>query len=429
MLAIWVCLFTLLAVPAAVPDDRVLSAYSAGLSEITSNSAPTPVGGYVDKFMECLGMLIFSGEDRVKAVVFAEYPQVSTAQPCLEYGSAAQSNRLEELLVATTSYSRYWHGYAVITRPAMAFAGVDALRIGTAIAGLLAVFLLVWQGTKTLGLIPTVALVAAPLIFTDAFWLPNSLLAAWHYVPVIFGFSLVLVTSRNCRDTTFPLLAAICATGAMAAFFDALVSAPVSWSVSIFLATATLSLWTPLEARGLRKLTRQTLLMCALWLGAFCSTWGLRWAATIPFSDWRTVFNDVFGSATQWSNTFPPSTPFGVQRWAGLVATLEEWSNQTIAPEWLPFTIPILLITSLAFAGSRGWGRVGLFWIRAIPILLVPLWLVALPNHTVTHDWFMYRGWAYVLGMAACSWVLLALPLNHSRGSNHRQEAVLSGLT
>jgi hypothetical protein len=272
-----------------------------------------------------------------------------------------------------------------------------------------------------------VALVAAPLIFTDAFWLPNSLLAAWHYIPVIFGFSLVLATTRKYRDTTFPLLAAICATGAIAAYFDALVSAPVSWSVSIFLATAALSLHTSLNTSSLQKLIQQSLLMSALWLAAFGSTWAIRWIGTIPFSDWRTVFNDVFGAATQWSNTFPPLTPFGIQRWAGLVETLGEWSNQTIAPSWLPLTLFVLLITSLAFAGSRGWGQVGLFWIRAIPIFLFPLWLVALPNHAVTHDWFMYRGWAYVLGMVACSLALLALPANVSRGLYSHQGASQSG--
>ena len=113
-----------------VPDGRI--AYHVLRAEQADIIAPverptTPVGTQADHFTECTAFSVGLGDRPGRNIV--ENAMLSPAYvSCRRLEASLRQLEATDTLVPGTTYLRYWHGYAVLTRPSLGIAGVAGTR-------------------------------------------------------------------------------------------------------------------------------------------------------------------------------------------------------------------------------------------------------------------------------------------------------------
>jgi hypothetical protein len=412
--ASWVAFIVLLLIPMAVPDEPVIARYEAGVGIAKSSVEPLPIGGLADSWSECIEILMHFGQDRFLAVARSDYPEVSSV-PCVQYADAAATKTLDDQIAKPTSYTRYWHGYSVVLRPIFAYIGMDALRVLVGGLVLIAVGLWIAATTKAANLLVAVALVAPPALMSDTGWLGFSVQHALAYAVVIASAAVLtaIASSRSLTATRW-LWASVAIAGALANFVDILNVAPVAWAIAA--AGVAIGLLRRSEAAakpalgagegvgptsGVARILTGSFIAALVWAFAFGLTWVVRWLLAIPFLGVRAVFDDVTGAVAIRGGV-------AERLWTdGWTVTLAWWERLPFGG-WRPALVVLavaglVLLVRLVIARGRRWALLARVGVSAWAAVLVPIWFLALGRHAADHGWFMYRGWAYALGIVAAA--------------------------
>lgn len=402
---------------AAVPGEAVLASLATGATQhlwqpidypadgIGNVTARFGFAGVSDAFTQCIALtMLVPGGDGVweSAMAGRHLGTCSLAVPAIQELAAGND------AVTTYTYNRYWNGFTILTRPALALGGVGAVRALTIVLLLVA---LVWAvSTLARRVSPLAPLVLLPVLAStnimtqplDAF--PHAL----SFAVILLGTALAARFGSGALPALF-LIAALSAS--LFNFVDFLLNPPVAWSLFVFAAVA--ARWA--AGRGTRSLWAASGVAALGWIVGYGATWITRWGlAVVTFGEsaWREILG-VISTRLQGQNAdlvvegaLQP-TIRNTLFWLGTVPT----SKAVAAGALLTILVCVVLL-----AVRRPASLVQLLAMAA-PALLVPMWLELLNNHSQIHVFFVYRAIPVAVGIVATA-ALLAVRTRPSENAH-----------
>jgi hypothetical protein len=384
----------------AVSDQRIahhlLDAESAGILG-PSITDPTPLGTAPARYTECTSFSVGLGAPPDADVVTAA--MLGTAYTgCDRLGAALSEFHDTGHFREGFPYLRYWHGYAVFTRPLLGVTGVAGTR-WIAFAGLaLAVALMSLAVKRSFGTAAAALLAVPTMLTTDV--VIGSMSAssaigtgsAW-----IGGWLVFLLVSRQPEWRLAALIAAI--AGAITAYFDLMTTMPGSFALAV-VGAALGAAAAGIDPAGPRA-WRVTGAAAIGWLGGLVWMWGSKWViASVTVG-----LDAVVESVTSQIGFRLSSGTNGVtdSRVRGLTINLAEWWGQPLTP-WVVFlTLGTLVAVTLRWRRRPAdLARIALCCgLAAVPVLGS---YAVLNNHSQIHPQLVYRSLPITLGGVAALW-------------------------
>lgn len=391
-----------------VPDGRIAAHLVDALDrgEIDGRDRTVSMlGTTADHYAECTAVTVGLGDRPGNLVRQALFSPAS-------FGCGPAVGELAEfaatgVLNPQADYMRYWHGYAVFTRPSLAIVGLSGTRwLSIAILGL-AVGGFSRAVARRFGVVAAALTIVPALLTTDMIVGGWSISHALGMATAWLGGWLVLVETSKDPDWRIAALAAAIG-GAINAYLDLMVAIPAS----LILCTVAAALAT---SRPGGVSLRSTMTVIGATVGGWTVGLGGMWASKWVLA-WLLVDRDRIVDSVRDQVEFRTGGDFdGVTgtRLTGFTKNVEYWWDQPLAP---PVAVGVLV--ALGYGLRRWYGRAG----RREPELLgrvaaccamalVPFaaWYVILNNHNQIHVWLTYRSVAVALGaVAAYAFVVLA---------------------
>ncbi|MDM8246220.1 hypothetical protein QUW40_06350 [Collinsella tanakaei] len=302
--------------------------------------------------------------------------------------------------IDTPDYSRYWHGYQVLLRPAM-YLGFDygQIRIANGIvqAALLVLAILSLCRARLARL--ATALVATALS-ASAVVFPLSLQYSSVYCVALLSLSLALLLRRRLRGLV-PRCAFMLAVGMVTNFVDFLTFPLMTLGlplVSLIVLDANSNL-NPGDHFSKERVVNPIALVILLsisWAAGYGLMWISKWviASVILCGDYITPALEQ--AAMRSSHSLNPNAGTGLTSFT-LADLAREIGRYWISPVALaPFVVSALgyAVSRIACkargltAGGRGWP----FIVSLLLVALIPVaWFLVLGNHSFQHAWFAFR--------------------------------------
>lgn len=388
-------LFALLVGSLLISDERIadqlVSARQDGEFSAQNWTSKRPAH-LEDKFADCFGSSQGLGNDSA----------LSSALRSPNLGSCPSANLMLDEYEATGEltqaweYFRYWHGYAIVTRPLLAVLGMaftrHVLTLSIAASAAAVAFLTV-RRTRD---ISSGFLVVPLVVTTDLLWMASSIPTAVGVVASLIGPIVVLSGPRLSElpdaATDDRVMQRVFLAGGLVAYADLLSVGPIGWALTVFAITLMLPRRDLLDRRSVKL----TVAGAGAWMGGYGATWAAKWVLTSFDLGTRAVWDDVTNEvAFRLDGEHELVEP-------GFLATsrktFDYWLDQ-------PFAGHVLFLTAAVFAGSlyvartewRTWAR--RFAVLASPALLIVLWYEVVRNHSQIHHWLTYRYWAVFMGI------------------------------
>lgn len=327
------------------------------------------------------------------------------SQPAGNDPITALESFLAQEPVETPDYSRYWHGYQVLLRPALAL-GLDygQIRAVNAVAqvALLALSIAALVKARLGRLVP--ALLATALSISAAVF-PLSLQYSSVYCTALLALSLALLL-RRCLHTLLSRCAFMLAVGMVTNFVD-------------FLTFPLLTLGFPLVAMvmldgtqpkgghfGPARDASPIVLVIALstsWACGYALMWASKWMIASAVLGGNYITPALQQAAMRSSHELNPNAGTGLSSF-----TVAELAGE-IASYWAS---PVAFVPFLLCVLGYGFARMarpceGFNVVRVAALALVALipvaWFLVLGNHSFQHAWFAFRT------AAVCEFALLAM--------------------
>ena len=383
VLGLQVLFFALLVVSQALPDRIIVSQLAQSVRDGAYGPASLPdrMGGISDSFTECVavgtGMGPAPGEN-----VFHQAGRMPRLSNCVKGTDQILALDAGEA-VQDSSYFKYWAGYSVITRPTIAVAGVEGLRIltgavlalGLCYAGVALMRVTRWWVPVTL-LGPL--LLASNLMSTPS----TSLLSALTWGATLIGVGATAAAAHRSEQAAY---VAVAVSAAVYCYLDLLSNPAAAWTLTA--ATATLVRWW--VTRDIVVTRRVAVLSLMVWIGSFTITWVARWVWAVlflgPSEVVRTVRENVaFRTGGEWTNVDPG---FG----QGLVRNVSWWLSR-VPTSGVVLVLSVALIVAAVFVAiRRGRGHLAVTATLAACALPVVVWFLLVSNHSQIHAFFTYR--------------------------------------
>lgn len=400
LVALQLVFFLGLVLALQVPDEPIVrnlaDAVHAGI--YGPGDAPDRMGTRSDAFTECVVAGTGLGGDPADGPLrkAAFMPRLSGCE-----GGAAQIEALAAgEHVEPMSYSKYWAGYVVLTRPVLATLGLEGMRM---VAGLLllgagvAAFVTV---RRVLGTAVAVALVLPVVAGTNLMSTPSTGFSQALSFSVIFATVAALAWA-----TRHSLQRGLVATGVAAALFcyvDLLTAPAIPWALATFVAGSVTWARTGELPHTLRAVVATGL----VWPAVFALTWVSRWAIGALLLGPGYML-DLIRQNVEFRTGGDHA---GVEHHLGAAI------GRNIGSWWFSVpTAPLVLAACIVVAGVALW-RLRSAGRRAWPVLpvltlaaLIPFaWYEVLSNHSQIHAFYTNRGvpTALAIATAAC-WVPL----------------------
>ncbi|RJU02941.1 hypothetical protein D6T65_02185 [Arthrobacter frigidicola] len=396
--ALQVVFFLLLVVGQAVPDRPIVANLAQSVEAGTYGPASVPdrQGGISDTFTECVvvgtGLGALEGENAFERAVYM--PRISHCDGGADDIRALAAGGES----AHGAYYKYWAGYTIITRPVLALAGLEGLRIvsGAMLLGSLALaFSQVARRTSTTA---SVALTAPILLATNIMSTPSTSFS--QAISLSFIFLSTALVAWGAGGGRLRLAGATILGAALFCFVDLLTTPAIPWA----LASAAAASITYARNRSLGRAAAMGVAVAVLWPLSFALTWASRWIIAALFLGWNEVMSFVrsnvayraAGDEPYIDSALGAPTKLNILYW---------WDKVPTAP-WVLLAGVVLAVALLTVAVRRGGaGRLGVALVLVLPALVVPVWYEALSNHSQIHSFFTYRGVPTALGIAlfACA--------------------------
>jgi hypothetical protein len=387
-----------------VPDGRIGAHLANAMQrgEITSEDRTVSLlGTTADHYAECVAVMIGLGDQPGNLVRRALFSASS-------YGCVGSIEQLEHFaatgeLLPRSDYMRYWHGYAVFTRPALAVVGLSGTRwlafaaLGLSIGGFARS---VWT---RFGVVPTIVVLVPGLMTTDMIVGGWSIAQALGLATAWVGGWIVL--SQVSADRSWQVVALAAALGgAISAYFDLMVAIPASLALCTVAAG--------LAALGERRrvdggVIRTMAVAAAGWALGLGAMWSAKWLFAWLFVDRQRIVDSVRNQIS--FRTAGDYEGVADTWWTGVTKNVGYWIDRPLTP---PILAAAVIVVGLAVWRTRPrlvWSDVG--WIAAavaVAALPVVAWFVLLSNHNQIHFWLTYRSVAIAFG-AVVTVVVVAL--------------------
>lgn len=407
LFAILVLVFvTALSAVFALPGDSVLANVRESIPRLEDEGAyPRPFIDHaafqLDNVTDCLMLDTALGEQSANPFVASMAMYRGVLAPGVTSGDPVQL--LKDSSTGTRSYpeayARYWHGYQVVLRPAMALFTYQEVRylnmllLGLLSAGLIA---LVWArvnpGTA-------VALIAA-LLFGGFAVVPMSLqFSGVTYIALLGSLAIVLlpdmaITRRGDLELFLTL-------GALTAFVDLLTAPLLTLGIPLGVALAVRAARLP--QAGVRDDTLFSARTVAAWSVGYVGAWASKWVIGSVVLG-REVFDGAAGQAMLWSGATTQDSgvlealKVNFMNMVPLVSfdpAVSGLARYVLVGPFGWMVLAALTATTLLLVCFRSSRRQ---MARAsVTLLLVPIpyaWLALLSTHSKLHFAFTYRAQA-----------------------------------
>ena len=393
-------------VPDDVIVDKLVRAHETGA--LDENSYHTSgFGDLIDRFTECAALTVGVDErDGYGALNSAVRNYVPTSG-CSGMYSTLIALRADQQPTGGTEIYRYWFGSAAIVRPVLAVSDMPTTRAVVAILLYLPTVLLFSCATRVFGWWPTIMLLGPLVVATDFVVLPESIPQALAIASAIFSLLLSLRYVSSNPDLSSTLFASL-ASGMVVAFFDLLVAAPVSISLTAAVLAAVLYCE---RGTSMRTSLSGGLVSAFAWAFGYGWMWASKWLITMPYEGARTVLANVRGAAA-WRMNGAEGTvdrTFG----APIERSIEYFLDRPLGP----LAVVVVLVSGGVALGKEGRYRVAaarMCGIALIPTVCALVWYTVFSNHTQVHVWFMYRAVAALLGIVGFA-AVVQTPMSNSR--------------
>lgn len=385
-----------------VPDGRIayhlLRAERAGL--ITSVERPTTVlGTRADQFTECTAFSVGLGDHPDEG--FVSNALLSPAYVgCRRLEARLRQLEATDTLAPGKPYLRYWHGYAVLTRPALGITGVAGTRwIAYALLVVTAGGMAVVVG-RAFGALPAVFLVAPAALTTDvimggvAATTAIGMSAAW-----LGGWMSFSAVGRWPEWRIAGLTTAV--AGAISAYVDLMTTTPGAFALAVV--GATLGLVAAGVDPAFRRAWQVTGAAAVGWVAGLVWMWGSKWVMAAALLGADEVADNVRSQIRfRLSGEYEGVSPSRVR---ALTENFDVWWRQPLTPY---VVVAVATVVVIALVRSRPGDRVAARIALCCALVAAPVlgWYAALSNHSQIHAWLVYRSLPIALG--GLSAVLLA---------------------
>ena len=387
--------FLLVFVVDASINHRILYeklAGAAALGIIDDRDYPADLATYSDRYTDCaaLGLNLVDEPDRKAFGLMrdSEIAKVDGLNAC----SALMMMVKDKKTVSAMNYSRYWHGYQILSKPFLRFGDIRNLRYILACLVIGAVF--AFSTIIAIGFTGTVSGVFQGLWFglgylllTDGANLGN---VFTHSLSLLAIFSMPLAVFWAIKaGVRRPLFLMAVAVGSVNAFFDLLFNPPLGLS-TLVVATVAASADKNLSARDIFRIIA---VLSFGWAAGFFGTYICRFAIAALLSDTPlTTLQQIFTAGMfRVSGIEEKIEP--VMLWA----TIKNFGYPMLRPSFAVFVvITAVFAAALPALGYRAKPRPYLLALLA-PAFISVLWFEILRNHSQHHHWFTYRSASFSL--------------------------------
>lgn len=400
---VWALFVGLLVVAEAVPDGpierRLAAAVEAG--EYGPDLVPDRFGGFHDGFTECvvLGQGLGSPPEPMglwHRTVFA--PRIGSCDDGADQiRTLAAGGQVE-----AGPYDRYWNGYAPLTRPVLAIAGVVGLRVVVGALLLAACGFAAVAVGRRLGWMVTVALFAPLVASSNLLTTPlHGFTHAFSLAVIALGTGAVAVAAGR---GGWPAAAAASAlAAALFVYVDLLTTPAIPWALAAFVAAAVVA------AGGAprRQVVRTLAAVGLAWPVAYAATWVARWLLAAAV-----LGPDVLDRVAEVSRFRVGGEFSGVQEHLGAATrvNLTWWLGRVPTAGVVLGLAAVVSLIAVGILLRHDRSRLPVAVLLASPALLVPAWYEALANHAQIHAFFTYRSVPVAVGITAAACLLAARP-------------------
>jgi hypothetical protein len=406
----------LLAVGAMVPDRPIVEhlATDVRTGSYGPSGEPDGQGGRATTFTDCVAAGTGLGRPDLSVV------QRAVRMPRL--GSCTLGARQLQALARGRApthhleYFRYWAGYSVLSRPVLAAAGMDGMRVvagGLFVVGLLAMVLAV---SRAVGTGYAWALTVPLLVSTNVLTVPATAFSHALSLAVIFGG--VAAVAWASRLPGWRVLYAVVAGAAVFNFVDLLTTPAMPWALTAAVAASA----TYVRTRLVKDAFWTGVVTSGAWFAAYAATWASRWLIAIVFLGRDHVMGVVVGTARFRIDGDNASVDhrFG----AAVLRNVRTWLAVPVTPSLVLGVSVVVAVAALALAWRRH-ARTGLLaaLVLTAPALIAPAWMLVLSNHSQIHDVFVYRTVPTSVGIGLAACLLAASRAVRVPGSAHRVRA------
>ncbi|WP_294565677.1 hypothetical protein [uncultured Arthrobacter sp.] len=414
--ALQIVFFLFLVVGQAVPDRPILThlIHSINAGTYGPSSTPDRMGGTSDAFTECVvvgtGLGSNPGESAFDRAVYM--PRIS---------NCARGVEDIRLLAAggdpvNGDYYKYWAGYTIITRPVLALAGMDGVRIVAGAMLLGSLVLAFSQVARRTSKYAALALMGPVLLATNIMSTPSTSFS--QAISLSFIFLSTALVAWGAGGGRARLAGSTILGAALFCFVDLLTTPAIPWALASAVAAA-------VTYRRFGKLAGTVAAgvgVAVLWPLSFFLTWASRWAIAALFLGWNEVTTFVRGNVeyrTAGKETWL-DTAFGAPTRANALF----WLNHVPTSRLVLLAVLLLGVVTLLIAVRRGGvRRIGVAMVLALPVLVVPVWYEALSNHSQIHAFFTYRAVPVALGICLFACAIAMVERRRDAGTG-RHEAV-----
>jgi hypothetical protein len=384
---------SILIVNAAIDHNKLFDrvAEAASIGSIDDQDYPPGLTTYADRFTDCVGISLNLGgpPDRSPRELIRdmEVPRIEGIGAC----PALIQMLKEKRNVTIASYSRYWHGYQIFSKPFLYFGGIKGLRytfaslmiitvmlysmsISTALAGAQGPFLGVWFAGSF-------------ILLSDGADLAN---VFTHSISLFIIFLTATITFWTLRaGYKQRLFLVVVAAGCLNSFFDLLFNPPLGLSALIVGAAVALCD----EEISIREMVRLALVIAFGWAIGFFGTYLCRFALAAGLSDDPLETLKEIYTAGMFRITGMEYKIVPVVFWA----TVKNFGYPMLRPS---FAVFVVITGALATVLWRRFHRLNLRPVLLIflaPIFVVVPWFEVFRNHSQHHHWFTYRSASFAL--------------------------------
>jgi hypothetical protein len=378
-----------------VPDGRIAAHLVAARQRGEIDEVDREVsllGTTADHYAECVAVMIGLGDQPGNLVRRALYSASS-------YGCVPSMAELDNFaatgeLRPSSDYMRYWHGYAVITRPALAIFGLTGTRwLAFGLLGL-AIGAFTRAVAARHGALAAIAVLVPGLMTTDMIVGGWSIAQALGLATAWTGGWIVL--TQVSRDRSWQVVALAAALGgAVSAYFDLMVAIPAS----LALCTVAAGLATMPTRSGTvdGTVVRSMGVAVGGWVVGLGAMWATKWILAWLLVDRRRIVDSVrsqisFRTAGEYEGV--TGTPLN-----GFTKNFSYWLDRPLTPLVIAAAALAVAIVVWRSPTRLRWHAVG--WLAATAaVVAVPVvaWYVILDNHNQIHFWQTYRSVAIAFG-------------------------------
>ncbi|MDF2731779.1 MAG: hypothetical protein K0S92_404 [Desertimonas sp.] len=380
-----------------VPDGRIgshlVNAMNRG--EITAEDRTASLlGTTADHYAECVAVMNGLGDQPgtlVKRALYSStsYGCVGTIETLERFGASGEFPR-------QPNYMRYWHGYSVFTRPALAIFGLSGTRwLAFATLGLSIVAFARSVFTR-FGVVPMVVVIVPGLLTTDMIVGGWSIAQALGLASAWVGGWIVL-TQASAERSWQVIAPAAALGGAINAYFDLMVAIPASLALcAVGAGLATL----PAERRVDLAVMRSMAVAVCGWAVGLAAMWFAKWTFAWLFVDRQAIVDSVTDQIS--FRTSGAHDSVTGTRFNGFWRNVDFWLDRPLTPLVLAGTLVTIGVVTWRHRRLLQWPAPA--WIAgALAIVAVPViaWYMVLNNHNQIHFWLTYRSVAIAFGAVA----------------------------